>query len=130
MRSRTMERKTLVVGQKTSAPIPVNDDASNPVPPVHRVPAHLARRFHQICLGALAEVIAPAGITPGEYAVLVAIVDLPDLDQRQLAARLGIDPVSTGQMIDRLEDAGLVDRRVDPNDRRARRLSVTRSGER
>lgn len=115
---------------KTLAPVPVHDGATNPVLPLHRVPAHLARRFHQICLGAVAEVITHAGITPGEYAVLAAIIDLPDLDQRRLAARLGVDPVSAGQMIDRLEDAELVNRRVDPNDRRARLLSVTRSGER
>jgi DNA-binding MarR family transcriptional regulator len=101
---------------------------ANPVHPVHRVPAHLARRFHQICLGALAEVIEPAGITPGEYAVLVGIVDLPDLDQRQLAARLGIDAVSAGKTIDRLEGIGLVKRRVHPTDRRARLLGATSRG--
>jgi len=104
------------------------DRIKNPIPPAYRVPAHLARRFHQICLGAVAEVTASAGITPGEYAVLVSVVDLPGLDQRSLAARLGIDPVSAGQTIDRLEEMGLIARRVHPDDRRARLLSATRRG--
>jgi DNA-binding MarR family transcriptional regulator len=104
--------------------------AKNPVPLPHRVPAHLARRFHQICLGAIAEVMEPAGIMPAEYAVLAAVEDMPGLDQRRLAARLGVDPVSAGQMVDRLEGMGLVDRRVHPSDRRARVLSATKRGAR
>jgi len=104
-------------------------DTRNPVAPAHRVPAHLARRFHQICLGAMAEVTVPAGLSPGEYGILAAVIDLPGLDQRSLAERLGIDPASAGQMIDRLETTGLLERRVHPDDRRARLLSATRSGE-
>ena len=102
--------------------------ACNPVLTDYRVPAHLARRFHQICVGALAEAIEPAGITPGEYAVLVAIVDRAGLDQHRLAVALGIDPVSAGQRIDRLEAMGLIDRRVHPGDRRARVLNASRRG--
>jgi MarR family transcriptional regulator, temperature-dependent positive regulator of motility len=109
-------------------PSDASDGPHNPVLPDYRVPAHLARRFHQICLGAVAEAIEPAGITPGEYAVLVAVVDLPGLDQHRLAVSLGIDPVSAGQRIDRLEAMGLVDRRVHPSDRRARVLSASRRG--
>jgi MarR family transcriptional regulator, temperature-dependent positive regulator of motility len=105
-------------------------DRANLVPSVHRVPAHLARRFNQICVGTMAEIMDPEGIMPREYAVLAAIDDLPGLDQRTLATRLGIDPVSAGQMLDRLEGAGLVDRRVDPDDRRARVLKLTQRGAR
>jgi DNA-binding MarR family transcriptional regulator len=101
----------------------------NPVAPAHRVPAHLARRFNQICLGAVAEVTVPAGLIPGEYGILAAVIDLPDLDQRRLAERLGIDAASVGKMIDRLEAAGMLERRVHPEDRRARLLGATRSGE-
>jgi MarR family transcriptional regulator, temperature-dependent positive regulator of motility len=104
-------------------------EVKNPVASAHRVPAHLARRFQQICLGAVADVTIPAGLIPGEYAILAAVIDLPGLDQRRLAGRLGIDPASVGQMIDRLETAGLLERRVHPDDRRARLLGATRSGE-
>jgi DNA-binding MarR family transcriptional regulator len=98
------------------------------VPLVHRVPAHLARRFNQICVGAMAEFMEPEGIMPREYAMLATIEDLPGLDQRTLATRLGIDPATAGQMVDHLEGMGLVDRRVHPADRRARVLKLTPSG--
>ena len=64
------------------------------VPPTHRVPAHLARRFHQVCLGITAEVTERAGLTPVEYAMITALEDAPAIDQGSLAARLGIDAVS------------------------------------
>jgi len=104
-------------------------DASKRIAPAHRVPGHLGRRFHQICLGAMAEVTVPAGLSPGEYGFLAAVIDLPGLDQRRLAERLGVDAASAGQMIDRLETTGLLERRVHPDDRRARLLSATRSGD-
>jgi DNA-binding MarR family transcriptional regulator len=92
----------------------------------YRVPAHLARRFHQICLRAVAEVIGPMGITRSEYAILVSIVDLPGLHQRRLATGLGIDPVSASQAIDPLEHMGLINRGVDPSDSRACVLTISR----
>lgn len=98
------------------------------VPAGHRVPAHLARRFHQICVGVTAEVIEPAGLTPGEYGMLAAVDDGLGLDQRRLATTLGIDVVSAGLMIDRLETAGCVERRMDPRDRRVRLLFATSEG--
>ncbi len=103
-------------------------DLPSAIPDRHRVPAHLARRLHQICLGVSAEVIEPAGLTPGEYGLLAAVDDGPELDQRRLAAALGIDVVSVGQMIDRLEAAGWVERRMDPRDRRVRLLTATAEG--
>jgi MarR family transcriptional regulator, temperature-dependent positive regulator of motility len=98
------------------------------VPPVHRVEAHLARRFHQICLGALAEVTEPDGLSPVEYAILGSLDDAPGIDQRRLASRIGIDPVSAHHIVERLEGMGLIDRQVDPADRRARTLRLTAKG--
>ncbi len=98
------------------------------VPQGHRVPAHLARRFHQICLGVTAEILEGEGLTPTEYGVLAAVDDHPGQDQRGLAAGLGIDAASTSQIVDRLERADLIARRVNPEDRRARALRLTASG--
>ena len=108
-------------------PYPVGNPPSA-VPERHRVPTHLARRLHQICMGVSAEVIEPAGMTPGEYGLLAAVDDGPGFDQRRLAATLGIDVVSLGQMIDRLETAGWIERRMDPRDRRVRLVSATAEG--
>lgn len=98
------------------------------VPPNHRVPAHLARRFQQICLGIASELTEPVGLTPIEYAVIGALDDAPDTDQGSLAALVGINPVSAHHMTHRLEAAGLVEQRVDPNDRRSRVVRLTARG--
>jgi DNA-binding MarR family transcriptional regulator len=99
------------------------------VPESHRVPAHLARRFHQVCLGITAEVTERAGLTPVEYAMITALEDAPATDQGTLAARLGIDAVSAHHLVHRLAAAGYIERRVNPKDRRARTLRLTARGQ-
>jgi len=111
-------------------PKKTRDDHPSPVPQIHRVAAHLARRFHQVCLGALSEVTQPEGLTPLEFGALAAIDEVPGIDQRRLAARLAIDAVSTGQLVMSLERHGWVARIVHPEDRRARQLTLTRAGAR
>jgi DNA-binding MarR family transcriptional regulator len=99
------------------------------VPERHRVPAHLARRFHQVCLGITAEVTERAGLTPVEFAVITALEDAPGIDQGSLAARLGIDPVSAHHLVHRLSAAGFVERQVSATDRRVRALRLTARGQ-
>ena len=102
------------------------------VPPVRRVPVALARRFFQICTSAAAESLEGAGLTPIEYAVLAYLTRKhgePDIDQNSLAARIGVDRNTTSVLVDRLERAGLVERRVNGKDRRARQLRLTSRGE-
>lgn len=100
--------------------------------PVRRIPLSLARRFFQICTAAVAEGCAGEGLTPlqgGVLAYLNKIDGEPDIDQNGLAARLGIDRASTSQLVDELEAMGLVERRVNDADRRARLLRLTPRGE-
>ncbi|MFB9266761.1 MarR family winged helix-turn-helix transcriptional regulator [Bradyrhizobium erythrophlei] len=94
----------------------------------HRVPAHLARRFHQLCLGVTAEILGREGLTPLQWAVLAAIAEEPGSGQRHVARRIGIDAVTLGQIIEFLEQKGLVQRQIDPDDRRARQLFLARRG--
>ena len=98
------------------------------VPLSHRVPAHLARRFHQVCLGITAEVTERAGLTPVEWSVITALDDTPDIDQGSLAARLGVDTASAHHLTHRLAAAGYIERRIDAQDRRARALRLTARG--
>ena len=97
--------------------------------PIRRSPAPLARRFAQICTGVLAEALAEADLTPLQYAVLNHLDVEPDLDQIGLAMRLGVDRTSAGQLVDKLESRGLIERRINGADRRARQLRLTRDGE-
>ncbi|MBH5396821.1 MarR family transcriptional regulator [Bradyrhizobium sp. CNPSo 4010] len=93
--------------------------------PSHRVPAHLARRFHQICLGVTSEILTREDLTPLLWGVLVAVLEEPGRTQRHFARRTGTDPVSLGQMIDFLEQQGLVVRTASPEDRRAHHVNPT-----
>ena len=47
-----------------------------------------------------------------------------------LASRSGITPQSMGQFVDELQELGYVERRPDPDDRRAKRIHLTRKGKR
>lgn len=49
--------------------------------------------------------------------------------QAQLAEQAGTDQMMTSQVLRRLEQSGLVERTVDPQDTRARRLRLTPAGE-
>ena len=48
--------------------------------------------------------------------------------QQALAERLGVPPSRMVALVDHLEEAGLVERRPDPEDRRVRGLYLTRKG--
>jgi DNA-binding MarR family transcriptional regulator len=97
--------------------------------PIARSPAPLARRFAQICTGFLIEALADADLTPPQYTVLNYLSFAPGVDQISLAAGLGVDRTSTSQLLDQLEARGLVERRVNGVDRRARLLRLTKAGE-
>lgn len=94
--------------------------------PIKRIATPLARRFAQISTAVLADMTAEADLNPLQYAVLSYLFDEPGIDQNALASRLGVDRTSAGQLVDQMERKGLVERRVNGADRRARllRLSV------
>lgn len=96
--------------------------------PIKRIATPLARRFAQICTAMLADMTAQAGLTPLQYAALSYLFDEPDIDQNGLGARLGIDRTSAGQLVEQMEAKGLVERRINSADRRARLLRLTVRG--
>jgi len=65
---------------------------------------------------------------PSRHAALACIDDFPGIEQRRLAAMINADRTNAVQIVDELEEAGLVDRRISPTDRRARELWITARG--
>lgn len=65
------------------------------------------------------------GITGPQWRLLVSVARHPGINQGTLADYLDVEPITTCRMIDRLEQARLVERRRDPQDRRAWRLFLT-----
>lgn len=70
------------------------------------------------------------GVTGPQWRVLGVLKERPGESQAVLAAELEVEAITAGRMIDRLEKAGLVERRADPADRRTWRLFLTAAGER
>lgn len=99
------------------------------IPARHRKIGPLSRRFFQVYLGLILEVLEPFELDPSFYSVLVELSDQPGIDQRRLGEALGIDRTSIGEIVDELERRGLIDRRVDPDDRRARVLCLNKKGD-
>jgi MarR family transcriptional regulator for hemolysin len=64
-------------------------------------------------------------LTRAQWRALKRISYSEGLRQAELAEQLEMEPIAIGRVIDRLENAGFVERRADPNDRRAWRLHLT-----
>lgn len=62
------------------------------------------------------------GISRAQWAVLIRIERTEGMKQSELAEMLDLQPISLTRLLDRLADNGLIERRADPNDRRANRL--------
>ena len=65
------------------------------------------------------------GVTRAQWKVLFKLTRTPGLRQVELADMLDLEPITLCRIVDRLEEAGLVERARDPDDRRAWRLHVT-----
>jgi MarR family transcriptional regulator, transcriptional regulator for hemolysin len=65
------------------------------------------------------------GMTRAQWGVLFRLERSEGLKQSELAELLDIQPITLTRLIDRLHDNGLIERRSDPHDRRAKRLFLT-----
>ncbi len=65
------------------------------------------------------------GMTRAQWGVLFRLQRNEGLKQSELADLLEVQPITLTRLIDRLCDNGLIERRSDPNDRRAKRLFLT-----
>lgn len=65
------------------------------------------------------------GVTRSQWRTLVIVSRNEGCNQGMLADRMEVEPISVARMIDRLEEAGLLERRRDPSDRRAWRIYLT-----
>ena len=71
---------------------------------------------------------ADPGLRPGRYAILQFIADQPGIGQTGLSLAVGRDKTTLTPTLADLEHRGLIVREADPNDRRARCLSLTAAG--
>jgi DNA-binding MarR family transcriptional regulator len=74
------------------------------------------------------EALEPVGIDPRQFLLLRFVAAAPGQSQQALAERLAVPASRMVALVDHLEEAGLVERRPDPEDRRVRGLHLTRKG--
>ena len=65
------------------------------------------------------------GMTRAQMIILARLERQPDLSQNELAAIAEVAPMTIARLVDSLEARGLVERGVDPDDRRVWRLRLT-----
>jgi DNA-binding MarR family transcriptional regulator len=66
-----------------------------------------------------------AGVTGPQARLLLTLNRAPGENQGYYAEQLEVEPITLCRMVDRLEEAGLIERRRDPADRRAWQLHPT-----
>jgi len=91
-----------------------------------RLPGHLIRRVHQVSTAYFAEECG-GDLTAVQYAALVAIGAHPGIDATRLSEIIYFDRSTIGDVLDRLEGKGWIERESG-NDRRIKLLTVSAVG--
>lgn len=91
-------------------------------------PGHLIRRAHQMSVAIFETKAAPFSITAPQHVVMTALFKHPGVDQVTLAGLVALDKVTTGSIVSRLVDRGLVRREQSAHDGRARALFLSDEG--
>lgn len=92
------------------------------------------RAFHKIGTSLLPhlgrQITNHSGISGAEYVVLVALYELPtaSVNLNRLATGLGWELSRMSHQISRMDEAGLVKKRRNPNDTRSYEVSITAKG--
>jgi DNA-binding MarR family transcriptional regulator len=73
-------------------------------------------------------VLEPLGLTHPQYLVMLALWERSPRRLRELADALYLEPATLSPLLKRLEAAGLIERRRDPDDDRALAVSLTPAG--
>jgi len=91
---------------------------------------HLASRFSRLVLRRLGNELAAAnlGITAEHYSLLVHLWEHDGLSQGALAEKSGRDKTTMARLAATLEERGLIERRQNPDDGRARLLYLSAAG--
>jgi MarR family transcriptional regulator for hemolysin len=69
------------------------------------------------------------GMTRAQGIILARLARQPGMTQNEMAGLCEVEPITIGRLVDRLEARGLLERRLDPSDRRIRRLHLLPAAE-
>lgn len=96
-------------------------ERSNPRRAIGIKIATLARQMRQ----RFDERVEQMGVTRAKWILIATVANNPGTTQREIAAKLEVSDVTAGRMIDRVCADGLLERRENPQDRRAYSIGLT-----
>ena len=85
-------------------------------------------RLHRRAAGAVAAELKAIGLSIPQFDLLSTLTEQEGLSQQELAARLYVTKGNVSGLLDRMVEAGLVERRAIPGDRRLNALHLTPKG--
>ena len=116
---------------RTAAKQPASSPASGPAAPATGGDlGWLLGTLLRAYLKGAAEAVTELPGGPRGYQVLSIAADGAGRNQAGIAEHLGVDRTVMTYLLDDLENAGLIERRPDPADRRSRQIVLTATGER
>src|ERR1700754_3999544 len=68
-------------------------------------------------------------LTAGEARTLIQVAAVNGSRQLDIAARMGLEPMTVSAFLDKLQARGLIERQPDPADRRAKRIVLSEAAE-
>ena len=87
-------------------------------------------RLHRRVSAAIGAELKALGLSIPQFDALSTLTEREGLTQQELAERLYVTKGNVSGLVDRLVEAGLVERRASPGDRRSHALHLTRDGRR
>ncbi|MCW2243959.1 MarR family winged helix-turn-helix transcriptional regulator [Azospirillum canadense] len=110
---------------------PPEDQHGKPKEPsLYREPIHSrVRRVHQRATALLSDALAPFGLTPPQWAALVALQQSGPMSQIDLGRSIAMDPATMQGVVVRLISRGFVLRGPDLHDRRRNLVSLVQPGQ-
>jgi DNA-binding MarR family transcriptional regulator len=96
--------------------------------PLPKLLGYNLRRAHQVSWRTYVSFIGENKIRPGLFSLLCLVRSNPGIAQIELGTHLGVDKASIVALLDRLERAGLIERRRSTRDRRRQGISLTEAG--
>src|SRR5687768_15672880 len=87
-------------------------------------------RLHRRTSAAIARELKAIGLSIPQFDLLSTLTEREGVSQQELAQRLYVTKGNVSGLVDRMVEAGLVERRASPDDRRSHALHLTGHGRR
>ncbi len=127
-----MKKRSPAQEKTVDSTVPTKPQGPEPFSPLREVmwrrPGYLIRRLTQIGQAIFFDLCKSESITPLQVGMLTALSVNPWLDQKAICRELVLDRTTAAEVLKRLQDKGLVEFRVNPDDRRSRLSVITKPG--